>query len=281
MDSVEKDSGGELCNEGNKDAIEAWLGESSSTPEMEGACTLLHSSAQKGQMEIIRKLLEENNVDVNAQESETGDTALHMAARGGYHVAVQDLIQAGADLGIANREGDTAMSLMGNIPADVLEEILDNSIVGKRDGSNYMMTISYPFLNNSTQRKTSLISVVSTSKEQEEGSKEEMSMKTLSDDTKNSEEKSVKAKLKVLPETASLLFMTQSKEHRHLLEHPVITSFMHMKWKTIEPFFLVKLLAASSMWPSSMLMCSFSTKTLAQRMKANLRKQKQSQQLNG
>jgi len=234
MDSVEKDKGGD------KDAIEAWLDGSSSNHEiMEGASTMqsmLHSAAQRGQLDIIRKLLEEKNVDVNEMEPKTGDTALHMAARGGFYVAVQDLVQAGADLGAQNKEGETAMSLMGNIPADILEEILDNSIVGRRDGSNYMMTIRYPFLNSFSQRETSLKSVVSTTKEQEEGTKEEITMKTISP-----EEKSVKESgPKVLPETVSLLFMTQSKEHRHLLEHPVITSFMHMKWKTIEPFFLVK-----------------------------------------
>merc|ERR1719317_1310969 len=31
--------------------------------------------------------------------------------------------------------------------------------------------------------------------------------------------------------------MGQSKEHRHLLKHPVITSFLWFKWERIRPYF--------------------------------------------
>ena len=47
----------------------------------------------------------------------------------------------------------------------------------------------------------------------------------------NSEEKVA------LPETQSLWYMAQSKEHRHLLKHPVVTSFLHMKWDRIRRHF--------------------------------------------
>merc|ERR1719239_1068588 len=40
-----------------------------------------------------------------------------------------------------------------------------------------------------------------------------------------------------LPETESLWYMGQSKEHRHLLRHPVITSFLWFKWQRIRKFF--------------------------------------------
>ena len=40
-----------------------------------------------------------------------------------------------------------------------------------------------------------------------------------------------------LPETQSLWYMAQSKEHRHLLKHPVVTSFLHMKWERIRRHF--------------------------------------------
>ena len=40
-----------------------------------------------------------------------------------------------------------------------------------------------------------------------------------------------------LPETEALWHMGQSKEHRHLLKHPVITSFLWLKWARIRPFF--------------------------------------------
>ena len=39
------------------------------------------------------------------------------------------------------------------------------------------------------------------------------------------------------PETETLWYMTQSKDHRHLLKHPVITSFLWMKWQRIRKQF--------------------------------------------
>ena len=40
-----------------------------------------------------------------------------------------------------------------------------------------------------------------------------------------------------LPETQSLWYMAQSREHRHLLKHPVVTSFLHIKWDRIRRHF--------------------------------------------
>ena len=40
-----------------------------------------------------------------------------------------------------------------------------------------------------------------------------------------------------LPETESLWYMGQSKEHRHLLKHPVISSFLWFKWERMRPYF--------------------------------------------
>ena len=40
-----------------------------------------------------------------------------------------------------------------------------------------------------------------------------------------------------LPETESLWYMSQSKQHRHLLNHPVIMSFLWLKWQRIRGYF--------------------------------------------
>ena len=40
-----------------------------------------------------------------------------------------------------------------------------------------------------------------------------------------------------LPETESLWYMSQSKHHRHLLQHPVIMSFLWLKWQRIRGYF--------------------------------------------
>ncbi len=41
---------------------------------------------------------------------------------------------------------------------------------------------------------------------------------------------------RALPETESLWYLSQSKQHRHLLKHPVVGSFLWLKWHRIEGF---------------------------------------------
>ena len=83
---------------------------------------------------------------------------MHKAARCGQHEVVRELLGLGGDLGIANRAGETPMSLMGNIPADVIEEILDSCVVGRREGSEFHLTLKYPFL-SPTMREPDLNSI--------------------------------------------------------------------------------------------------------------------------
>ena len=47
---------------------------------------------------------------------------------------------------------------------------------------------------------------------------------------------------KSLPETNSLLFMIESAEHNHLLEHPIVNSFLRLKFASIAPYFIFKTL---------------------------------------
>merc|ERR1719228_3008506 len=47
---------------------------------------------------------------------------------------------------------------------------------------------------------------------------------------------------KLLPETEPLWYMSQIKEHRYLMSHPTITSFLWMKWRRIRPYFYLNLI---------------------------------------
>ena len=40
-----------------------------------------------------------------------------------------------------------------------------------------------------------------------------------------------------LPETECLWYMAQSKNHRHLLRHPTVTSFLWLKWMRVRKFY--------------------------------------------
>ena len=44
-----------------------------------------------------------------------------------------------------------------------------------------------------------------------------------------------------LPEAEPLWHMSQSMDHRPLLAHPVITSFLCLKWRRIRPYFYTNL----------------------------------------
>lgn len=68
---------------------------------------LLIDGARFGDIEDVHKALEEK-VDVNAQD-EWGKTALHMAAANGHEEIVKALVDAGANLALANESGNTAL----------------------------------------------------------------------------------------------------------------------------------------------------------------------------
>ncbi|CAB4065675.1 unnamed protein product [Lepeophtheirus salmonis] len=50
-------------------------------------------------------------------------------------------------------------------------------------------------------------------------------------------EKQTQLELEALPETDSLWYIARSKTHRHLIKHPVLTSFMWLKWQKIRRLF--------------------------------------------
>jgi len=176
----------------------------------------------------VRSLLERGTVQVDLQD-EQKDTALHVAARCGQHEILQLLLSAGADLGQPNLAGETPMALLGNIPPDITEEILDSCITAEREGSTLAVTLTYPFLG--PPREPGLVD-----SEKGEGGTEEMAM------TKTKAEDATEEPAKAVPETSSLLFLIESAEHEHLLEHPVINSFLRLKFATIAPYYIIKCL---------------------------------------
>ena len=107
------------------------------------------------------------------------------------------------------------------------QEILDSCIQAERQGNTLSVTLTYPFLSPPQQPKEA-------DSEKGEGSKEEMAMKN----TKGEEAKEEPAEN--LPETNPLLFMIESAEHDHLLEHPIVNSFLRLKFASIAPFYMLK-----------------------------------------
>ena len=213
----------ELCQDPDNSKVDTWLNSQGD----QGGAALLHYAAANGHVEVAKILVEKEGVVVNMKDHESGDTPLHVAARNGHHGIVLMLVKAGWSLGIPNKQGETPMELLGNIAASYVEEILDSCIVGEREGDKFLMTITYPFLSYQQDYPQDLVSVASTK---------------TSQDTTEGPEKTTNIETQVCPETTSILFLTRSKDHLHLLEHPVITTFLYMKWKSIEQFYYFKFL---------------------------------------
>ena len=70
--------------------------------------TALHWAAGEGHNEVIISLLKDGASDVNIKD-DRGNTALHWAAEVGKYEVVKTLLKYGADTGIKNNDGNTAM----------------------------------------------------------------------------------------------------------------------------------------------------------------------------
>ena len=55
---------------------------------------------------------------------------------------IKELLGVGADLGIPNNSGETAMALMGNVPPDINEEILDSCVIGESRGREFHLALN-------------------------------------------------------------------------------------------------------------------------------------------
>ena len=156
---------------------------------------------------------------INGQDN-LGNTPLHVAAQTGNHEAVRRLLRCEANLGLKNARELTPIV---HIAPDIMEEFLDDCLEsdGSTTGKDFQITFKYSFLGPPRMRKFAL------------GKEGEPLL-----DTKEVMEDGV-TNTKQLPETEPLWYMSQIKEHRHLLSHPTITSFLWMKWRKMRPYFYI------------------------------------------
>ena len=158
-----------------------------------------------------------NRKDVN------GNCALHYSTEKWPYYITRALLQNGANIGIKNDWGEIPIS---RIPPQVMETFLDEDCLlsnGKDVFHKELeVTFKYDFL---APDPHSLPDCFKPHEELEECT------------PLSPKESSMEEKGHALPETESLWYMGQSKEHRHLLKHPVITSFLWYKWERIRPYF--------------------------------------------
>ncbi|KAM3968114.1 transient receptor potential cation channel family member painless [Aphomia sociella] len=169
-----------------------------------------------------------NSVDVNYPDIKN-NTALHYAARNGDNNTVLELLRKGACIGIRNNFNEPPLA---DINAKTLETYLDECVTtnGERPSDDdYEIHMKYSFLvypnNNSLEKELSKVPLM---------------------DNSNNNVKQYDAIL--APETDALLYMTRNEELKPLLKHPVITSFLYLKWQRISALFYANITFYSLLW---------------------------------
>ena len=140
---------------------------------------------------------------INKQDS-LGNTALHYATQFWAQDTVTKLLLLGANIGLRNNLGEAPIS---NILPATMETFLNEHCVkseGNPTNEDFKVSLHYDFLAPPRDGESDV---------------------KFGFDGREGREKT--------PETDVLWFMARSKDHRHLLKHPVITSFLALKWSRI------------------------------------------------
>ena len=149
-----------------------------------------------------------------------GNTPLHYATQKWSEKIVRRLLERGANIGIKNKWNEIPIN---RISASTMESFLDEFCLQSENDVNhdeFKVTFDYQFLAPPVDSLPA--EVQGPYMDRDEGQK--------SSDGTGGEKRFA------LPETESLWYMAESREHRHLLKHPVITSFLWCKWTRIRRF---------------------------------------------
>ena len=149
-----------------------------------------------------------------------GNTPLHYGTQKWPQSVVRRLLERGANIGIKNKWSEIPIN---KIDPATMESFLDEFCLQSQNDVNqedFEVTFRYQFLAPPVEVLPAEV------------------QGPYADDYNETQKLSEKygAKKFALPETESLWYMGQSREHRHLLKHPVITSFLWCKWTRIRRF---------------------------------------------
>lgn len=191
--------------------------------------TILHCFLKQDQnmnIEDLKQLLNPDNEEMDKEikriinkANNIGNTALHYAAQRWPAEAVRVLLECGANVGMKNQFDEVAIT---QIPAETFEDFL-NTFCMKTNSmdlnhENFELTFDYTFLAPSNDNLPKTLQKIDP---------EDPAISKLVDSSEKFP----------LPETEALWHLGQSKEHRHLLKHPVVTSFLWLKWLRIRRYF--------------------------------------------
>ena len=176
---------------------------------------------------------------INALD-EMGNTSLHYATQMWPQSIVRLLLEKGANIGMRNAYNEIPVE---NILPETMEAFLDEFCLtseGDLTNKDFKVTVRYDFLAPTRDLDDFEEQDGSSSGKKQPLQRMEGGWTGNGIDAEKQHNSSFDSGTGgngsyrlPLPETEVLWYMSQSKRHRHLLKHPVITSFLWMKWKRI------------------------------------------------
>jgi hypothetical protein len=175
--------------------------------------------------EIMKQLLssaKNNKLDVNVTDAK-GNTPLHYVSITEHLDCVVDLMRCGADMGKKNIFDKSPL------PENSVENFLDICLQTNGtppDNEGYEIIFDYSFLLAHKGKGT----------QQNLPQGEQLLTHDHESGVRN-----VQFPEKLKTEMDFLFYMSQSAEHRKLLLHPIIKSFVHMKWQCVKIYFYLNI----------------------------------------
>ena len=191
------------------------------TTELEKRSPILIACMQND-YEIMKLLLssaKNNKLNVNVTDAK-GNTPLHCVTNTEYLDCVVDLMRCGANIKHKNIFDKSPL------PPNSVEKFLDKSLQTNGtppDNEDYKIIFDYSFLVAHKEKGTQ-------PNPPQEGEQ-------LLTHDHESGVRNVQFPEKLKPEMDFLYYMSKSKEHRKLMQHPIITSFLDMKWQRVKLYF--------------------------------------------
>ncbi|XP_069692163.1 transient receptor potential cation channel protein painless-like [Periplaneta americana] len=173
-------------------------------------------------------------IDLNAMD-EWGNTALHVASRCGNSEMVDILLRNGADINLTDGCGETALHIAAR------DGNQDTVVTLMKHGADLMFTkFRQPPLaqiDRATLRKFFDECLETNDKTpQHQDFRLTFNYNFLAPKNNNIKDKKIHAEMPIM------LFMSQDRRLRHMLKHPIITSFLYLKWNYARSFFYMNLL---------------------------------------
>jgi ankyrin repeat protein len=182
-------------------------------------------------LDMLLKYLPKLKIDINAVDLR-GNTALHYAAKNEDDYAVFTLLKHGAYIGIKNVFGEPPLANMTPKMLEAsLDECLDTNGEFPREDA-FEVTFSYKFL----------VPPPGQCCMPEKQNSNSAAILPLHNSKSPCEPPTLIPTATTNTETEPLLYISKSRDLRHLLKHPVFTSFLDLKWHRIRIYFYINLI---------------------------------------